>query len=263
MPVFHLAPLLLLVGLALGPAAQSCATQQVPIIAAAASLRDLLPELAERFSADTGIRPRLSFGASGNLRRQIAQGAPFDLFLSADERYVSALARDGHLQDEGAVYALGRLALLVPKDSPLQPDGTLTDLREALSDGRLERLAIANPQHAPYGLAARDILHGLGLWQAAQAKLVIGENVGQAAQFVATGNAQGGLVAYSLALSPRLAACCRHGVIPAKLHAPLRQRGALVKGAGEQARRFFDFMLAQEGRVIVERHGFDLPERTD
>jgi len=255
------APLiLLLVFLVAGPMASSHAAGSGPTIAAAASLRDLLPELAERFTERTGIRPRLSFGASGNLRRQIAQGAPFDLILSANETYVLDLAREGHLMDEGAVYALGRLALLVPTASPLQADGSLEDLRAALTDGRLKRLAIANPEHAPYGTAARDVLRTLGLWEAAQSKLVIGENVGQAAQFATTGAAQGGIVAYSLAMSPRLVDCCQHTPIPTQFHAPLRQRGALVKGAKEPARSFFDFILGQEGRALIARHGFALPD---
>lgn len=263
MLVHRLLLLLLPFCLAIGPASLSRAAEPGPTIAAAASLRDLLPALAERFAARSGIRPRLSFGASGNLRRQIAQGAPFDLFLSADERYVLELAREGHLEGEGTLYALGRLALLVTKGSPLRPDGSLEDLRAALSDGRLGRLAIANPQHAPYGLAARDILRTLDLWQAVQPKLVIGENVGQAAQFAATGSAQGGIVAYSLALSPRLEACCLHTPLSPELHAPIRQRGALVKGAGKEARRFFDFMLGQEGRALIARHGFGVPDTTD
>jgi molybdate transport system substrate-binding protein len=222
-------------------------------------LRDLLTVLTERFSERTGIHPRLSFGASGNLSRQIAQGAPFELFLSANEGYVLDLARLGLLEDEGAVYALGRLALLVRRGSPLRADERLLDLRAALEDGRLERLAIPNPDHAPYGAAARRMLRNLGLWESARPRLVVGENVGQAAQFAATGNAQGGIVAYALAISPSLAECCEHAAISPRLHAPLRQRGALVRGAGEGAHRFFAFLLGAEGRELVARAGFDLP----
>jgi molybdate transport system substrate-binding protein len=242
---------------------QPCGAEPRPTIAAAASLRDLLPELVEQFAGRTGVRPRLSFGASGNLRRQIAQGAPFDLFLSANEGYVLDLAREGHLEDDGAVYALGRLALLLPKGSPLHADGSLNDLSAAMRDGRLERLAIANPSHAPYGIATRQALERLDLWGALQPRLVVGENVGQTAQFAASGSAQGGIVAYALAMSPRLANCCLHAPIPTALHAPVCHRGALVKGARDQARLFFDFLLGAEGRALIERRGFALPNADD
>jgi molybdate transport system substrate-binding protein len=242
------------------PGQRTYGAEPDPTIAAAASLRDLLPELAARFTDRTGIRPRLTFGASGNLRRQIAQGAPFDLFLSADEDYVLDLGREGHLEDDGAAYALGRLALLVPKGSPLEADGSLEDLATALRDGRVRRLAIANPEHAPYGVAAREVLQTLNLWEDAKPRLVIGENVAQAAQFAASGSAQAGIVAYSLAKSPRLAGCCLHAPIPAPLHGPIRHRGALVRGADGRARRFFDFLLAPEGRALIRRQGFDTPD---
>lgn len=229
------------------------------MVAAATSLRDALPELADAFAAEEGSKPRLSFGASGNLRRQIAQGAPFELFLSADETFVLDLAREGHTRNEGAIYAVGRLAILVPRGSKLSPDGSLEDLAQALDDGRLRRLAIANPEHAPYGRAAREALERLGLWERIQDKLVIGENVSQAAQFAATGAADAGLVAYSLSLSPLLEQCCEQAPLPADLHQPLRQRGALITGAGQNAERLFAFILGPQGRVILERRGFGVP----
>lgn len=229
------------------------------MVAAATSLRDALPMLVRAFEEKQGTGARLSFGASGNLRRQISQGAPFELFLSADEDFVLDLAGEGRTLDEGAVYAEGRLAILVPKGSPLSPDGTLQDLEKALDEGRLRRLAIANPDHAPYGRAAREALERSGLWERLQDRLVIGENVSQAAQFAATGAADAGLVAYALALSPRLKDCCNHAPLPAELHRPLRQRGALVKGAGEAAGRLFAFILGPRGRAILERRGFGVP----
>lgn len=230
-----------------------------PMVAAASSLRYVLPELADRFAARDGIRPRISFGASGNLRRQITQGAPFHLFLSADEARVLELDREGRTLDEGTVYALGRLALLVQKGSPLAPDGSLQDLRAALDDGRLTRFAIANPDHAPYGRAARETLQRLGLWQRVEPLLVTGENVAQAAQFSATGAAQAGIVALSLARSPLLAECCEHAPIAADLHAPLRQRGALLAGAPQSAVRFFRYLLTPAGQALLKRHGFARP----
>jgi len=255
---FVLASLLCLLWL---PAAPVVADEPGPMVAAAASLRDALPELVDAFAAKEGTRARVSFGASSNLRRQIAQGAPFELFLSADEAMVSDLVREDRTLDEGAVYAEGRLAILVPKGSQLKPDASLGDLKKAVDDGRLHRLAIANPQHAPYGESAREVLKTLGLWGRIEDRLAIGENVSQAAQFVATRAADAGLVAYSLAISPRLAVCCEHAPLPAELHQPLRQRGVLLKGAGSAATRFFCFILGSEGREILVRHGFGVPVR--
>jgi molybdate transport system substrate-binding protein len=235
------------------------AAETGPLVAAATSLRDALPELAEAFAAADGTRVRLSFGASGNLRRQISQGAPFEIFLSADESMVLDLAGEGRTRDEGAVYAEGRLAILVPKGSRLNPDGSLEDLEKALADGRLRRLAVANPEHAPYGRAAREALQGLGLWDRLEDRLVIGENVSQAAQFAATGAADAGIVAYALALSSRLERCCDQAPLAPELHRPLRQRGALIKGAGYRAERFWTFLRGPQGRAILERHGFGVP----
>lgn len=251
-------PLLLLLALPM-----TAAGAEGPTIAAATSLRDALPALAAAYAAGGGVRPGLSFGASGNLRRQIAQGAPFEVFLSADERFVQDLASEGHTNGAGAIYARGRLAILVPKGSALRADGTLGDLETAIGDGRLERFAIANPEHAPYGRAARETLQRLGLWERVQERLIIGENVSQAAQFAATGAAQGGIVAYSLALSPRLEVCCEQAPISDELHAPLRQRGALINGAGEEAKGFFAFLLGPLGQGMLKRHGFGVPVAGD
>jgi len=255
-------PVVLLV-LLLQTGAMVFAKDSGAIVAAAASLRDVLPELVHAFEQDQGADKdiRLSFGASGNLRRQISRGAPFELFLSADESFVLGLAREGRTSDEGAVYAEGRLAVLVPKSSSLEPDGTLKDMEKALNDGRLRRVAIANPDHAPYGKAAREVLEALGMWGSMKHRLVIGENVSQAAQFAATGAADAGLVAYALALSPGLEQCCNQAPLPTKLHRPLRQRGALIKGAGDTATRLFAFILGPQGRAILERRGFGLPTR--
>lgn len=242
-------------------AAVAWAAEAGPLIAAAASLRDVLPELVEAFEQEQGSGARMSFGASGNLRRQIAQGAPFELFLSADETFVLDLAREGYAQGEGEVYAEGRLAILMPKGSKLRPDGTLKDLAKAIEDGRLRRLAIANPEHAPYGRAAREALQKLELWARLDDRLVIGESASQAAQFVSTGAADAGIVAYSLSLSPHLTDCCEHAPLAASLHGPLRQRGALIKGASTAASRLYTFILGPRGRAILERRGFGVPAR--
>ena len=241
-------------------AAAPPAAAQAPVVAAAADLRFALPEVAAAFALDTGERVRLSFGSSGNFARQIRQGAPYEVFLSADEGYVLALAADGFTRDRGTLYAIGRLALVVPEGSPLAVDGSLGDLAAALDDGRLGRLAIANPAHAPYGRAAEEALRHAGVWPRIRPHLVLGENVAQAAQFALEGGAAGGLVAYSLALAPQVAAAgARIALVPAAYHAPLRQRIVLVAGAGAVAERFYAFVRGPAARRTLRAYGFTLP----
>lgn len=255
---FWLATLLL--GHVLAPVvATSSLAEEPPLVAGAADLKFALTEAVAAFEARTSRRLKLAFGSSGNFARQIRQGAPIQLFLSADEQYVLDLARDGLARDEGALYAIGRIVLVIPPGSPLALDGTLTDLGRALEDGRLRRFAIANPQHAPYGRRAEEALRHRGLWGAIEPKLVFGENVSQATQFALSGNTQGGIVAYSLALAPEIAARAPHVLIPAEWHEPLRQRMALMRGAGPVAERLYRFLREPEARAIFRRYGFVLP----
>ena len=254
-----LPPLLLAAALA-GTPAHAAAPAAAPAVAAASDLQFALAEIATAFARDTGQDVRLAFGSSGNFRRQIAQGAPFELFLSADETYVDALAAEGRTVDRGVRYATGRIVLFVPAGSPLKLDPTLADVRNAASDGRVTRFAIANPEHAPYGRAAREALQRAGAWDAIGPRLVLGENVSQAAQFATSGSAQGGIFAYSLALSPAFAGKGAHVLLPAASHAPLHQRMVLMKGAGAPARAFYAYLQQSAARAVLSRYGFVLPD---
>ena len=237
----------------------SAAAASVPNIAAASDLQFALTEIAAGFTRDTGGQVKLVFGSSGNFRRQIAEGAPFELFLSADEEYVATLAKENRTEDAGVRYATGRIVLFTATDSPLRPDVALADLKAAVADGRVRHFAIANPEHAPYGRAARDALQRAGLWDALVPRLVLGENVLQAAQFATAGGAQGGIIAYSLMLSPVLAGKGTYAMLPAEGHAPLHQRMVLVKGAGPTAREFYRYLQAPAARAVFARFGFALP----
>lgn len=237
------------------------AQAEAPNVAAAADLKFALSEIAASYEKDTGQSVRLSFGSSGNFARQIPQGAPFELFLSADEDYILKLVAEGWMQGEGRLYAIGRIVLLVPHGSKLAADSELKDLVAAVADGRIQRFAIANPEHAPYGRAARSALQKVGVWEKLQGKLVLGENVAQAAQFATSGSAQGGIVAWSLARSPEVARLGSAALIPESWHPPLRQRMALTRKAGNEARRFYDYLQEPAARTIFERHGFSLPAR--
>jgi len=230
-----------------------------PVIAGASDLQFALEEIARAFTAETGDTVRLAFGSSGNFARQIRQGAPFAMYLSADEGFVLDLHRDGLTRDEGDLYAVGRIVVISPSGSPLEPDEDLANLEAMLADGSITRFAIANPEHAPYGRAAMQALISRGLWDAVEPKLVLGENVSQAAQFATSGNAEGGIIAYSLALAPQVAALGTWTLLPEAWHAPLRQRMVLLPHAGPVAEAFYAYVQEPAARAIFRKYGFVLP----
>lgn len=233
--------------------------QDVPNIAAASDLRAALTEVAAAFQRHTGQRVKLTFGSSGNFYSQLRQGAPFQLFLSADESYILALAKQRRTVDHGALYAVGRLVVVAPKGSPLKVDSALAGLRSATRSGAITRFAVANPEHAPYGKRAQEALRHAGLWAPLAGKVVMGENVSQALQFATSGGAQGGIVAYSLVRDPAVAGTLNYALIPASWHKPLRQRMVLMKGAGATARGFYAYLGTPAARRIFTRYGFTLP----
>jgi molybdate transport system substrate-binding protein len=233
--------------------------QTVATVAAASDLKFAIEEVAAQFEKNTGQRLRLVFGSSGQFKTQILQGAPFHLFMSADENFVYELADAGRTEDRGRAYAVGRIGIMVPKDSALKADGELKDLAAALQDGRLQKFAIANPEHAPYGARAREALQHQQLWDGLQGKLVLGENISQAAQFATSGSTQGGIIAYSLALAPSVARLGSFALIPESWHQPLRQRMVLVKGAQPAARAFYEHLATPAAQAIMVRYGFAMP----
>lgn len=202
---------------------------------------------------------RTSFASSGSLTRQIRQGAPFEIFLSADETYLLELAKDGVTADDGMLYALGQLAVFAANSSHLGTDTALAGMRSALNSGQLRLFAIANPEHAPYGRAARQALMYTGLWDQIEPKLLFGENVSQAAQFAASGSCDGAIIAHSLARAPVFTGKARFSKLPTNWHDPLRQRMVLLPGASETARAFYDFLLGDTAQAIFTRHGFARP----
>ena len=241
-------------------AGSAAASGEPPLVAAAASLRHAFPELARAWAETGGTPPDVSFGSSGNLYRQIAQGAPFDLFLSADEEQALKLVRAGRTDGEGTIYGVGRLVLLVPRHSPLALDASLEDLGRALDDGRLRRLAIAHPAHAPYGRAARAALARAALWPRLGDRLLLAENAAQAVQFALARGADGGLVPYALALAERVSREARHVLLDASMHPPIAQRMVLLASAGAEARALFRFLAEPEARRIFQRFGFIAPD---
>ena len=231
-------------------------------IAAAADLVYCLDELDGAFTkAHPGVDLKVATGSSGNFATQIRNGAPFEVFLSADVSFPRDLIKGG-MADESTLttYATGKLVLWTTHPESIDVTKGPAVLREP---GVVKRFAIANPEHAPYGRAAREALQHENLWDAVQTRLVIGENISQTAQFVETGNADAGFVALSLVLSPRLASVGKWQEIPAGDYAPLEQAAVLTKAGANSAlaRAYLDFLRSPEARAIFDQYGFRLPEK--
>lgn len=236
------------------------AGREVLRVAAASDLTFVMPEIHRRFSAtNPGIGVETVFGSSGGLVAQIRQGAPFDLFLSADRQHVDALVASGMAVSNSITpYARGRLVVWSTRPAVSVGRGW-----EVLRDPDIRRLAIANPVHAPYGRAAREALQGAGLWTLWTNRLVLAENVAQAAQWVESGSVELGLVSRSWVMAPRLADVGRWWLVPAECHAPLEQtavvtrHGALRSGS----QRYLEHLRAAAVVEILGRFGFDVAER--
>ena len=227
-------------------------------VAAAADLQFALDDLTAQYAKQSVKKVDVSYGSSGNFFAQIQNGAPFDVFFSADIDYPQKLEAARLAEPETLYeYAIGRIVIWMPHDARV-------DLRElgwnALLQHGVEKIAIANPEHAPYGRAAVAALRGAGVYEQVRAKLVYGENIAQAAQFVSSGNAQAGIIALSLAVSPAMKDGKRWE-IPADMHPPIEQAAIILKSAKdkESARAFLAFVKSSAGRKILESYGFTLP----
>jgi molybdate transport system substrate-binding protein len=234
------------------------AAQRPPTIAAAANLNFALTEIKDRFVRERGTPVEIVFGASGTLTRQIQDGAPFELFLAADEEFPKRLTVAGLTRDAGVVYAIGRLVVFAPAGSPLTVDAHLDGLARLVKSSNSGKFAIANPEVAPYGEAAEAVLRKRGLWDLIRPQLVLGDTIAQAAQFATTGNAIGGLIAYSLVLGPGFADRGKYAVIPEGDHPPLRQRMVLLKRAGAVAAQFYTYVQGDAARAILQKHGYSV-----
>jgi molybdate transport system substrate-binding protein len=234
------------------------ASAQGLTIAAASDLQSALPAIASQFEKDTGQRVRLTFGSSGNFFTQIENGAPFDLFLSADINYPRQLEASGKAE-RGSLYqyATGRLVLWTRTDSGIEVRHGLAVLTEA----GVRRIAVANPAHAPYGRAAVEALRHERLYERVKNKLVFGENISQTAQFADSGSADVGLLAQSLALSPALEKSGTYFEIPESWHPPIEQAAIVIASSRQKtlARQFIDYLKKPDVVRILQRYGFAVP----
>lgn len=225
-------------------------------IAAAADLKFAMDEIVTTFKkANPTDKVEVIYGSSGKFHTQIQQGAPYDLYFSADIAFPRKLAKAGFAASEVKPYAIGRIVLW-----SASLDATRMTL-VSLTDPKITRIAIANPKHAPYGKRAEEALRASGVWDKIEPKLVYGENIAHTAQFVQTGNAQVGVIALALAVNPELASKGGYWLILDKLHEPLEQGFIITKRAEGSvlAKRFADYMGSKPARAVMTRYGFVLP----
>lgn len=228
-------------------------------VAAASDLQAALEDVTDAFAmVEPDIAVSTTYGSSGTFLTQLSNGAPFDVFLSADITYADRLVTAGEADAADVFrYAVGRLVLWAPHDSPIDVEQGLA----GLDTPDLKKLAIANPEHAPYGVAAVAAVKDAGVYDAVKDKLVLGENVAQAAEFASSGNAQAGVIALSLALTPQLQERGSFAEIPLDSYPTIDQGGVVMADARdpEAARALADFLVSDEGEAILERYGFFLP----
>ena len=225
-------------------------------VAAAADLKFAMDEIVTVFnSTHPGNEVEVVYGSSGKFHTQIHQGAPYDIYFSADIGYPRELVKKGLASSEVTPYAVGRIVLWSNS-----MDATKMTM-DSLTDQKITRIAIANPKHAPYGKRAEEALRTAGLWDKLQSKLVFGENIAHTAQFVQTGNAQVGIIAQALAINPELAKKGGYYLIPEKMHQPLDQGYVITKRGRDKplAKTFAAFMNSKQARVVMTKYGFVLP----
>jgi molybdate transport system substrate-binding protein len=244
------------------PPAELAAAQNscVVTIAAASDLTYAMKDIAADFEKSAGCSVKVSYGSSGNFETQIENGAPFDVFFSADIEYPKKLESQG-LATPGStyLYGIGKVILWVRNDSTLDVSKGL----DALRDPSVKKIAIANPLHAPYGRAAEEALRKAGVYDAIKDRLVLGENISQTAEFAESGNADAGILALSLVLSPALKDKGRYFQIPENLYSPIQQGAVVVRASKNQqsAQAFLDFIKTPRETAILDRYGFVLPGR--
>lgn len=240
------------------PSGASLAAAEEITIAAASDLNFAFKDLVAEFEKATGTHVKLSLGSSGNFYSQIQNGAPFDLYFSADIGYPRKLEEAG-LTVPGSLYryAVGRIVIWTGSQSNI----SLTKGFDALREPGIKKIAIANPKHAPYGRAAVAAMEHFKVYDQIKDKLILGENISQAAQFIESGACDIGVIALSLALAPTMKARGTYWEVPAGAHPPLEQGAVILKSSTRQgaARQFLEFMKGVPGQEIMQRYGFTLP----
>ena len=235
----------------------SSAYAQPTTIAVAANMKEAFAEIAATFRVAGMPEMRVVYGSSGNLTTQIMNGAPFSMFIAADEHFPLELYKNGKTMDEGAVYAIGKLVLIARNSSGVKLADNKADIARAIV--KANKVAIAKPELAPYGKAAIEYLKAEGLWDLAKGKLVYGDNVGAASTYVLTGAADLGFTALSLAKSPEVLKETNYLLLNSKLYEPIKQRMILIKGAPPEALELYRFIQSPQAKVILQKYGYSTP----
>lgn len=235
----------------------SGAFAQVATVAVAANMKDAFSEISTAFKSTGKPDPRIVYGSSGNFAAQILNGAPFSLFIAADEYFPLELYKKGKTIDEGAVYAIGKLALLAKTSSGIALADNRADIVKAV--GMANKIALAKPELAPYGKAAVEYLKAEGLWDLAKNKLVYADNIGVATSYVVSGAADMGFTAISLAKSPEVTKETNFLAVNSRLYEPIKQRMVLMKGAPQEALDLYLFMQGSRAKAILQKYGYTTP----
>jgi molybdate transport system substrate-binding protein len=230
---------------------------QVSTIAVAANMKDAFSEIATAFRSTGKPDMRVVYGSSGNFAAQILNGAPFNLFIAADEQFPLELFKSGKTVDDGSVYAIGKLVIITKTSSGIHLINSKADITKAII--KANKIAIAKPELAPYGRAAVQYLRAEGLWDLAKDKLVYADNIGATTTYVASGAADLGFTAFSLAKSPELLKQTNYLVVDTKMYDPIKQRMVLIKGAPQEAVDLFRFMQDPQAKAILQRYGYITP----
>ena len=230
---------------------------QVATIAVAANMKDAFAEIAAEFKSTGKPEMRMVYGSSGNFAAQIMNGAPFGLFIAADEQFPLELFKNGKTVDDGSVYAIGKLVIITKTSSGIYLSDSKSDIAKAIS--KANKVAIAKPEIAPYGRAAVQYLKAEGLWDLAKDKLVYADNIGSATTYVASGAADLGFTAFSLAKSPELLRQTSYVAVDTKMYEPIKQRMVLIKGAPQEAQDLYRFMQGPKAKAILQKYGYSTP----
>ncbi len=230
---------------------------QVATIAVAANMKDAFAEIAAEFKSTGKPEMRVVYGSSGNFAAQIMNGAPFSLFIAADEQFPLELFKNGKTVDDGSVYAIGKLVIITKTSSGIYLSDSKSDIAKAI--GKANKVAIAKPEIAPYGRAAVQYLKAEGLWDLAKDKLVYADNIGSATTYVASGAADLGFTAFSLAKSPELLRQTSYVAVDTKMYEPIKQRMVLIKGAPQEAQDLYRFMQGPKAKSILQKYGYSTP----
>ena len=227
------------------------------MVAVSANMKDAFTEITATYKASNQSDFRVVYGSSGNFTAQIMNGAPFKLFIAADEHFPLELYKNGKTVDEGRVYAIGKLALISKKSFGPMPVQSKLELANAI--GKANKIAIAKPELAPYGKASVEYLKSIGLWELAKDKLIYGDNIGVAAMYVVSGAADMGFTALSLATSREVTRETVYTLLDSKQYEPIKQRMILIKGAPKEAVDLYQFMQGPQAKAILQKFGYTTP----